>query len=238
MKERNIAIVLAAGQGKRMQSKVQKQYLHLKGKPVLYYALQVFETCSFIDEIILVTGAGEMEFCQKEIVEVYGFQKVKKIVAGGKERYHSVFEGLKAVKELTEKEEGTPCYVYIHDGARPFVDEEILQRTHRAVCETGACVAGMPVKDTIKISDGTGMAVETPRRELVWMIQTPQVFSYELIYEAYAKLLKEEHIFVTDDAMVLECMEGQRVKLVEGSYRNMKITTPEDLAVAEALLKD
>ncbi len=234
MKERNIAIVLAAGQGKRMRSDVQKQYLHIKGKPVLCYALQTFEACQFMDEVVLVTGAGELDFCRKEIVEAYQFQKVKRIVAGGKERYHSVFEGLKAVKDLIGEEENV--YVYIHDGARPFVDEQILERTHQAVCETGACVAGMPVKDTIKISDGTGMAVETPRRDLVWMIQTPQVFSYDLIYRAYAKLLEGENIPVTDDAMVLECMEGRQVKLVEGSYRNMKITTPEDLAVAEAFL--
>lgn len=228
MGEKSVAIVLAAGQGKRMNSSVQKQYLLIKGKPVLYYSLKAFEDCPFIDEIILVTGKDEIDYCRQEIVENYGFTKVNQIVPGGKERYHSVYEGLKVI---------TGCqYVYIHDGARPFLNGEILERARAAVEESGACVVGMPVKDTIKISDGTGIAAETPRRDLVWMIQTPQVFSYELIFSAYKKLLKGDAISVTDDAMVLEVMEGKKVRLVEGSYQNIKITTPEDLIIAEAFL--
>lgn len=228
MEGKNVAIVLAAGQGKRMKTAVQKQYLLIKGKPVLYYSLKAFEDCPFIDEIILVTGKEEIAYCQREIVAQYGFTKVKQIVPGGKERYHSVFEGLKAIQDCQ--------YVYIHDGARPFLNGEILERARAAVVESKACVVGMPVKDTIKISDGTGIAVETPRRDLVWMIQTPQVFSYDLIFGAYKKLLEGDTIPVTDDAMVLEVMENKQVRLVEGSYQNIKITTPEDLVIAEAFL--
>lgn len=230
MGKKNVAIVLAAGRGKRMNSKVQKQYLLIKGKPVLYYSLKIFEDCPFIDEIILVTGREEIEYCRKEIVEANQITKVKRIVSGGAERYHSVYEGLKAAEDCAN--------IYIHDGARPFVTQEILERLQDAVTEYGACVAGMPVKDTIKISDVNQWAVQTPPRELVWLVQTPQVFSYELIFDAYTKLMQACDIAVTDDAMVLETMTGQKVKLVEGSYENIKITTPEDLKIAEVFSKN
>ena len=218
------AIVLAAGSGKRMNSKVHKQYLLLKGKPVLYYSLKAFED-SRIDDIILVVGAGDIEFCRKEIVEQYGFEKVCAIVEGGKERYHSVYEGLKAAGETD--------YVLIHDGARPFVSQPIIERTLEAVCEYKACVVGMPVKDTIKIVDEDTFAQETPNRSKVWMVQTPQAFAYPLIYDAYTRMLAEEDTAITDDAMVVERMTDYKVKLIEGSYENIKITTPEDLDVAE-----
>ncbi len=234
MKKKTTAIVLAAGQGKRMQSKVHKQYLLLCEKPVLFYCLKALEE-SFIDEIILVTGKDETDYCRKEIVERFGFSKITKIVEGGKERYHSVINGIKAVDNCD--------YLFIHDGARPFLDAGILERTYTCVKETNACVAGMPVKDTIKIADESGFAKETPRRDLVWTIQTPQVFKFSLIKEAYGKLereeeqLKEKGILVTDDAMVVEYFCAQPVKLVEGDYRNIKITTPEDLRTAESFLK-
>lgn len=218
------AIVLAAGSGKRMNSKVHKQYLLLKGKPVLYYSLKAFED-SRIDDIILVVGAGDIDFCRKEIVEQYGFKKVHAIVEGGKERYHSVYEGLKAAGETD--------YVLIHDGARPFVSGPIIARTLDAVCEYKACVVGMPVKDTIKIVDEDTFAKETPNRSHVWMVQTPQAFSYSLIYDAYTRMLADEDTAITDDAMVVERMTDYKVKLIEGSYENIKITTPEDLDVAE-----
>lgn len=221
---KNVAIVLAAGQGKRMNSKVQKQFLLIKEKPVLYYTLNVFETSPLISEIILVTGKDEIEYCQKEIVEKYGFEKVSKIVAGGKERYHSVYEGIKAIDEAD--------YVLIHDGARPFVDGEMISRVCDAVKDHRACVVGMPVKDTIKIADDQGFAAQTPDRRKVWQVQTPQTFEYYLIKEAYEKLLADEPEGITDDAMVVETMTKHKVKLVEGSYRNIKITTPEDLEIA------
>ena len=228
------AIVLAGGSGKRMNSDVKKQFLQIHEKPLLYYALKAFED-SFIDSIILVASEEDMEHCQKEIVEKYHFHKVEKIVSGGKERYHSVANGVLAAEECD--------YIFIHDGARPFVTQEMLERLLEAVKKTNACVAGMPVKDTIKIANAERYIETTPKRDLVWMIQTPQVFSYDLISKAYTTLLKEEHsliekgISITDDAMVVETLLGEKVKLVEGSYKNIKITTPEDISIAEGFLE-
>ena len=152
------AIVLSAGSGKRMGTKVHKQYLLMGGKPVIYYSLRAFEDSGWIDEIILVCGAGEEAYCRKEIVERYGFSKVKKIIPGGTQRYDSVWNGLKETKD---------GYVYIHDGARPFVDEEIIRRAYECVSECQACVAGMPSKDTVKIADSDNVVAQTPDRSSV-----------------------------------------------------------------------
>lgn len=222
------AIVLAAGAGKRMNANVHKQYLEVAGKPVLYYALKAFEE-SEVSEIILVTGAGEEQYCRREIIEKYGFQKIKAVVAGGKERYHSVYQGLLAA-------EGAD-YVLIHDGARPFVDKMMIRRCMEAVEKYQACVVGMPVKDTIKIVDEEQFARETPDRNSIWQVQTPQTFSYSLVKEAYRKMLEQEDAAITDDAMVVERMTAVPVKLIEGSYRNIKITTQEDLLIMEAYLR-
>lgn len=227
-KQKYTAIVLAAGSGKRMNSKVHKQYLIIQDRPVLYYSLKAFED-SAVDEIVLVVGKGEEEFCRKEIVDKYGISKVKAIVEGGKERYHSVFEGLKQTSDAD--------YVLIHDGARPFVNQDIIRRCMQEVQKYQACVVGMPVKDTIKIADEEGYAKQTPDRKNVWMIQTPQTFSYALIYEAYEEMLKTEDAAITDDAMVLERTKGKKSKLIEGSYRNIKITAPEDLLIANVYLQ-
>ena len=227
-KQKYAAIVLAAGSGKRMNSQVHKQYLIIQNRPVLYYSLKAFED-SAVDEIVLVVGKGEEEFCRKEIVDKYGISKVKAIVEGGKERYHSVFEGLKQTSDAD--------YVLIHDGARPFVNQDIIRRCMQEVQKYQACVVGMPVKDTIKIADEGGYAKQTPDRKNVWMIQTPQTFSYALIYEAYEEMLKTEDTAITDDAMVLERIKGKKSKLIEGSYRNIKITTPEDLLIANVYLQ-
>lgn len=230
-----VAIVLAAGQGKRMNADVQKQYLMLGDRPVLYHSLKVFED-SFINEVILVVGENDIEYCQKEIVEKYGLRKVSKIVAGGKERYYSVMNGIKAI------DDETCSYLYIHDGARPFVTQDILRRAYETVHEFGTAVVAMPSKDTVKIADDNQCAKETPDRRMVWMMQTPQVFSFDLIKDAYQRLaeadekLAELGIVITDDAMVVEMFENTKVKFVEGSYGNIKITTPEDLLIANALL--
>lgn len=229
-KKKCTAIVLAAGQGKRMGTKVQKQYLEISGKPVLYYSLHAFEQLPIIDEIILVVGENQAEYCQNEIISKYGMNKVKKIVQGGAERYHSVWNGLQEV-------EGDG-YVFIHDGARPFINEEILNRAYKDVENCKACVIGMPVKDTIKLADSEGFVDETPERSLVWLIQTPQVFECSLVKKAYALLMEQENIQVTDDAMVVEQMLGHKVKLTRGSYENIKITTPEDLDIAEIFVKN
>lgn len=224
------AIVLAAGQGKRMNSRVQKQFLLLQGKPLLYYSLACFQNSSVIDDMIVVTGKESIDFCKKEIVELYGFTKVKAVIPGGKERYDSVYAGLCAC-------EGTD-YVFIHDGARPFVTEDMLQRLKAAVTEYGACIAGMPSKDTVKIADEKGLVAKTPKRSHVWMIQTPQVFSFALILEAHNRARQGSMEEITDDAMVIETCTDRKIKLVEGSYENIKITTPEDLLIAERILTE
>lgn len=219
-------IILAGGSGRRMGNKIPKQYLPVLGRPLLYYPLKEFEK-SRIDEIILVTQSEKMAYCQTEIVEKYQIKKVKKIVPGGKERYQSVQEGLK---------EATGDYVLIHDGARAFITEDIIERIIDGVQQFKACIAAMPVKDTIKTA-GAGNWVEmTPPRETLWMIQTPQAFETSLIKEAYRRLQKKPMTGITDDAMVVENMMQSRIKLIEGSYENIKVTTPEDLLLGEMLL--
>ena len=225
---KNTAIVLAAGQGKRMHTKIQKQFLEIKGYPVLYYSLRCFQDSPLIEDIILVTGEESVLYCQKEIVDKYGFTKITKIIPGGKERYDSVYQGLLACENSD--------YVLIHDGARPFITEEILERGLTGAEETGACAVGMPSKDTVKIADESGYIAETPDRNKVWMIQTPQIFQYALIRNAHESIRTREMSNVTDDAMVVEQETGIKVRLAEGSYQNIKITTPEDLGVAELFL--
>lgn len=222
------AIVLAAGRGSRMNSGIQKQFMELGGCPLIYYALQVFEHSS-VDEVILVTGKNETDWCRREIVDKYGFCKVRSVVPGGSERYLSVYEGLRAAEE--------PDIVLIHDGARPFVTDEIINRTIRSALESGSGIAAVPAKDTVRVVDETGTAVLTPPRDRVWMMQTPQAFRYPLIYRAYQELVSRNIQNVTDDAMVLETVLNQGVKIVEGSYSNIKVTTPEDMETARAFLK-
>ena len=234
-KKKCTAIVLAAGQGKRMGTKVQKQYLEIDGKPVLYYSLHAFEQSKIIDEIILVVGENQSEYCKDEIVSKYGISKVNKIVEGGAERYHSVWNGLQEVDD--------GGYVFIHDGARPFVDEEILKRAYKDVQNCKACVIGMPVKDTIKVVDSLQYAVSTPDRSTLWAMQTPQCFTASLLRESYEKILMMqkngmEIPSITDDAMVVEFASGRPVKLLQGDYRNIKITTPEDMLVAKVFLEE
>lgn len=236
------AVVLAAGQGKRMGTKVAKQYLEIGGRPLLYYTLRAFEQSPLIDAIVLVVGDGDqISYCKKEIVDAYNFRKVDTITIGGKERYDSVFCALNVIHSnmCAAAREG---YVFIHDGARPVVTQEVLERCLEAAKKYEACVAAMPVKDTIKLADEEGFAAATPRRDLLWMVQTPQTFSFPLIYDAYCEMaarkkqLEEEKIRITDDAMVVETFTDKRVKLVEGSYENIKVTTPDDLKLAAAFL--
>lgn len=222
------AIVLAAGKGSRMNSDTPKQYLTLLGKPVLFYSLQAFEA-SDVDNIVLVTGSGEQEYCKKEIIEKYHIKKVTHIVEGGAERYHSVWHGLMAA-------EGAE-YVLIHDGARPLVSPHIINNAISAVKETGACVVGMPVKDTIQIVDAEGAIASTPDRRYTWLAQTPQCFSYDVAYSSYNEAIKCGDTKITDDAMVV-CKYGNVwVSMLAGSYENIKVTTPEDIPMAECLLK-
>lgn len=228
--EKNVAIVLAAGKGSRMGTDIPKQYLNISGKPVLYYSLQTFQNAEDIDEIILVTTDDWKDYCRKKIVEAENLHKVKQIIPGGAERYDSVYQGLLACQDCD--------YVFVHDGARPFISQEIIKRCMDTVRESSACVVGMPTKDTIKIADQNGCIESTPMRDFVWNIQTPQVFSYDLLREAYEKIHKMETAGITDDAMVVEATMGKKIRLVKGSYENIKITTPEDIEIAEIFVKN
>ena len=223
------AVILAGGRGSRMHSAIQKQYMLLNGRPLISYALEAFEQ-SCADELVLVTGAGEESYVREEILPALGLTKLRAVVTGGKERYHSVYEGLKALQNCD--------YVLIHDGARPFIDHGIIERGLMAAAQTGASVTGMPSKDTVKIADEDGNVSETPDRSSVWIVQTPQIFQYPLIYGAYTSIRQKEMTGITDDAMVAEHETGVKIRFSEGSYRNIKITTPEDLVVAEAFLKE
>ena len=165
-----------------------------------------------------------------KIVERYQFQKVRKIVHGGAERYLSVYEGLCAINNTD--------VVLIHDGARPFVTEDIIERTIDAAVKYGSGIAAVPSKDTVKIVDENHFAVQTPSRDCVWMMQTPQTFRYQDIRQAYEKVLERQIQNITDDAMVLELALQKPVKIVEGSYFNLKVTTPEDLLIASTFVKN
>ncbi len=232
MGARCTAILLAAGRGSRMGSGTRKQYLNLNGAPLFTYAAKALSDSEIITDLVVVVPEDDKELVREILREQKVDAKVRGIVAGGSERYFSVLNGLRAID--------WPCdYVFIHDGARPFIDGASIRRLYETVVEEKACVAGMPSKDTVKITDENGYVKETPNRANVWIIQTPQVFARELIIEAYEKLavslneLSAKGVSVTDDAMVAEYLLGCKVKLVEASYKNIKITTPEDLPVAE-----
>ena len=226
------AIVLAAGSGSRMKSKTKKQFMEIKGKPVIWYSLFEFEK-SRVDEIILVTGKEDIDYCKKEIVEKYNLKKIKNVVAGGSERYESVYNGLKEV---------TGNIVLIHDGARPLINNEIIERSIEGTIKSDACVVGGPVKDTIKRANKEGYIIDTPNRSELWITQTPQSFKTDLVKMAYKKMKEELEkgnttLNITDDAMVVEEFTTNQVRFVQGDYKNIKVTTPEDIDIAELFIE-
>ena len=229
---KSAAVILAGGTGKRMGGDVPKQYLELCGHPLLYYAIDCFEKSS-VSEIVLVVTPGDEEKVKKDIVRKYGFAKVRGIVAGGKERYNSSFNGIRAVSDAG--------IVLIHDAARALITVDVIERTIEDAREYGACVAAVPSKDTIKLSDADGFVESTIDRSRAWIIQTPQTFKMTLIKASYEQAEKEAAEkglsgFFTDDAMVAERYSGQKVRITMGSYENIKVTTPDDLRVAEEIL--
>lgn len=224
---RNCVVIVAAGQGKRMSAGVNKLLLNLRNKPILAYTLEAFEQSRCIDEIVLVTAEHEMEYCKNEIIGKYNIQKVSKIVAGGSERNISVYNGLKAVEACD--------IILIHDGARPFVSEEIIEQGIHYAKLYGACTCGVTPKDTIKVKDEQGFSVETPNRNSLFSVQTPQCFDYKILLECHERISREKFA-VTDDTMAVE-RYGYKVFLYEGSYKNIKITTPEDLFIGEKFLE-
>ena len=227
--KRCVMILLAAGSGSRMKSGTAKQFMLLKGKPLIWYSMNTVENSPVIDECILVTAEKDIDYMRCEIIEKYGFHKVSAVVPGGSERWESVAN---AVQTLENRKPVKESYVFIHDGARPFLTEEVLERVYQAVREHPACVAAVPSKDTVRLADESGFASRTPDRRSVWIIQTPQAFESGLLIKAYAELRERADrlggggIAVTDDAGVVELFTEQRIRLVEGSYDNIKVTTP------------
>lgn len=222
------AIVLAGGMGKRMGGDVSKQYLKLCDKPVLYYSIAAFDTHLKVEEIVVVIRKGEEEIFEREIFSKYRFRKKLKIIRGGDERSDSVNCGLSVLDDKSE-------IVIIHDGVRPFVDRRIIDENIEACGETGACITGVASKDTVKIVDDSMVILETPDRDSVFLAQTPQTFKKEIILEAIENV-RLKGLKVTDDSMAVEFL-GVKVKVVEGSYENIKLTTPEDMTIGEEIAK-
>lgn len=220
--ERVGVVVVAAGMSTRMEG-VNKTFAELMGRPLIAVTLEPFDSCPLVDEIVLVLSRGDLGTAG-DFLGRYGFAKVSTACEGGARRQDSVLNGLRALE---------PCdWVMVHDGARPGVSHDLLERGLQAARETGAAVAGVPVKDTIKVAGAGNLVAETPPRETLWAAQTPQIFRYSLLLEAHARCLQD----VTDDAAMVEMM-GHPVQMFPGSYRNIKVTTPEDLDVMAALLK-
>ena len=220
------AVIPAAGQGLRMGTRLQKQFLDLWGKPVLARTIEVFERSTGIDSIILVAPQDRLAFCRDEIIARYHFQKVRDVIPGGKERQDSVFNGLCAVPTTTD-------LVAIHDGVRPLVSVELIEQTILAAYEKGAAVAAQPTRETVKLSEDGATVARTLDRNRVFLAQTPQTFKRTLIWEAH-KQARERQFYATDDSMLIEEM-GHAVQIVPGMPQNIKITTPADLKLAEAL---
>ena len=224
---KRIALVPAAGMGTRMGASINKQYLLLAGKPILAHTLELLQQADCIDEIYPIVPLAEIDYCRIHIVEQYGFTKVRQIIAGGAERQHSVLNGLRAIDAAADD------IIIIHDGVRPFVPLAVLQRALELAREYDGAVVAVPVKDTVKVVRNA-FAVATPPRETLWLAQTPQTFRYSVIMAAH-ELAEAEGFSGTDDASLLERLD-KKVHIVIGDYRNIKITTPEDLILAEAFI--
>lgn len=224
---RTLAIILAGGAGKRMGAATNKQFLLINNKPIIVHTLEIFENCRSIDNIFLVVNQKDLPVIQKEILETYRFSKVTKLVIGGRLRQDSVRNGLEAIE--------SPCdIVVIHDGARPFVSPSFIEKGIFLMEMFDAVIPGIPARDTIKAVSKEGFVSKTLPRDSLWQVQTPQTFKYELIMKAYREGMAKK-LYGFDDATFVEHL-GKKVKVIEGSPYNMKITTPEDLIIAQGIL--
>ena len=223
----NGVVIVAAGTGSRMNMGINKQFIKLEGKEIIAYTIEKFYNNSNIEDIVVVVKEDESEFFKKEILDKYNFKNVK-IAYGGKERQDSVYNGLKLLDEKCD-------VVLIHDGARPFVSDKIIDKSIEEAKEHKAIVVGVPVNDTIKVIDNDKNIVDTPNRSVLWAVQTPQTFDYNILIDAYKDAFKNK-FYGTDDAMLVERI-GYKVKMLEGSYNNIKITTQEDLNIGSQILR-
>jgi len=224
---RTLAIVLAGGAGKRMGSSTSKQFLLLDNKPILVHTLQVFQECKPVDGIYLVVNHRDLPLIQEEILETYHFSKIMKLVIGGRLRQDSVRNGLEAIDESCD-------VVIIHDAARPFVSPAFVEKSIFLMEMFDAVVPAIPARDTIKVISKEGFVLKTLERDALWHIQTPQTFKYDLIAKAYREGMAKK-LCAYDDSTFIEHL-GKKVKVVEGSPYNIKITTPEDLLIARGIL--
>ncbi|WP_025162203.1 2-C-methyl-D-erythritol 4-phosphate cytidylyltransferase [Paraclostridium bifermentans] len=224
----NGVVIVAAGTGSRMKKDINKQFIKLKNKEIVAHTIEKFYNSENIDDIVVVIREDEEEYFNKNIKEKYGFTNIK-VAHGGNERQDSVFNGIKMLKKECD-------VVLIHDGARPFVTDDIIKRSINKANEHNAIVVGVKVKDTIKVVSDNGNIVDTPNRSYLWAVQTPQVFKYDIITKAYEDAYNNNY-YGTDDAMLVE-RTGYNVKMIEGSYNNIKITTQEDLEFGEQILKN
>ncbi len=216
------AVIVAAGRSTRMEG-VDKTFVPILGAPLVAHSLDRFESSPKVDQIVLVLAEESLDR-GRALVQERGYRKVAHVCAGGQRRQDSVRKGLELL---------SPCdWVMVHDGARPCLDEAMLQRGLDAAAECGSAVAGVPVKDTIKLVSPDRMVSETPDRSLLWAAQTPQVFRYDLLLEAHRSYTED----VTDDAAMVEAL-GHAVKMFQSSYENIKVTTTDDLTIAEVFLK-
>lgn len=221
-------VIVAAGMGSRMKAGMNKQFLTLGGEAILVHTLRAFENHSKVDEIILVLKKEEVSFVKDSIIDEKGFKKVKKIAVGGKERTDSVKNGLKEVSH--------DGIVLIHDGARPFITEKEIDMIIEAVCTDGAAVVGTPAVNTMKVVNEDGYVIETLDRSVLWNVATPQGFKKEIIDRGFSNnQIGNKKIW--DDAMLIEVLD-EPVKMVEGTYENIKITTPTDLIIGKSILED
>lgn len=223
----NTAIILAAGKGARMNAGMNKQFMLLNGKPLLVHTLEAFQSCNAINSIILVVGKEELQLCKEQILDAYDFDKVDKLIPGGSERQQSVYNGIRSLEDCS--------IVVIHDGARPVLSEGIIEKCIEGAKIYGAVSAGMPAKDTVKILNEENFVEYTPERGRVWVTQTPQAFKRDIIEKAH-EMANIKGISGTDDAYLVENM-GIKVKMIKGSYENIKVTTSEDIIIAEAIMK-
>ena len=222
------AVIPAAGSGIRMGLEEAKQYLELGGKPLLARTLRTFQECHLVDSIILVVPEKDVDYCLQQIVQRYQLSKVYKVISGGERRQDSVRTGIEAVADNCR-------WVLVHDGVRPFLSIELIEKVIKAARRFRAVITGLPVTETIKQAGSKGNVLRTIERRDLWLMQTPQIFRREDIHLAHQEALKRGWTEATDDAFLVEKI-GISVKIIEGEERNIKITTPHDLQVARFLL--
>ena len=222
----NGVIIVAAGSGSRMNTNINKQFIKLNDKEIIAHTIEKFYNNKNINDIVIVIKEDEAKFFKKEILDKYRFKNIK-IAYGGKERQDSVYSGIKLLDKNCK-------YVLIHDGARPFVDEDIINRSLDEVKVFKSIIVGVPVKDTIKVVNNNNSVVDTPNRSTLWSVQTPQTFDYNIIKRAYEDAF-DNNFYGTDDAMLVERI-GYTIKMIYGSYNNIKVTTPEDIIIGTQII--